>query len=153
MRDCRHVVACVVVAMLMSVPPFAHADDSASRNEITDALTQWTADFNAGRADKTCALFSRELRADYRGQPERGYDGQCDLLKQLLGDSTRTFSYALAIKEILVWGDVAVVRLIWTLTIRPKGCAEITAIEPGLDVFRRERDGRWRIIRYMAYEQ
>jgi steroid delta-isomerase len=52
-----------------------------------------------------------------------------------------------------VWGDVAVVRLIWTLTIRPKGGAEITAIEPGLDVFRRERDGRWRIIRYMAYEQ
>ena len=153
MLRCKHVVACVVAALFMSATSFAHADDDASRKEITDALTQWTADFNAGRADKTCELFSRELRADYRGQPERGYDGQCDLLKQSLSDSTRTFSYALAIKEILVWNDVAVVRLTWTLTIRPRAGSDIMAIETGLDVFRRESDGRWRIIRYMAYEQ
>ena len=81
----------------------------------TAALTQWTADFNAGRADKVCDLFSRELRVDFRGLPERGYDAQCDLLKQALTDGARTFSNAFAIKEILVWGDIAVVRLTWTL--------------------------------------
>jgi ketosteroid isomerase-like protein len=127
--------------------------ENGSRQEITDALTQWTADFNAGHAEKTCALFSRELRADYRGQPERGYDGQCDILKRSLSDPSRRYSYALAIKEILVWNDVAVVRLTWTLTITPKDSNTITAIEPGLDVFRKEADGRWRIVRYMAYEQ
>ncbi|MPZ38267.1 MAG: DUF4440 domain-containing protein [Rhizobiales bacterium] len=157
-RSSRRVVAsmffaCLIGALLMSVTSTIHADDKTSRAEITDTLTQWTADFNAGRVDKLCDLFSRDLRADFRGQPERGYDGQCDLLKQSLGDATRSYSYALAIKEILVWGDVAVVRLTWTLTIRPKDGAEITAIEPGLDVFRKESDGRWRIIRYMAYEE
>ena len=153
MLRCKHVVASVVIALLVSVASPARADDDASRKQITDALTQWTVDFNAGRADKTCELFSRELRADYRGQPERGYDGQCDVLKQSLGESTRSFSYALAIKEILVWGDVAVVRLTWTLTIRQKDTGrDSTAIETGLDVFRREGDGRWRIIRYMAYD-
>jgi ketosteroid isomerase-like protein len=143
----------LVVAVLLNVIP-VRADDSASRAAIADALRQWTEDFNAGRADKVCELFSRELRADFRGQPERGYDAQCDLLKRSLADSTRTFSYALAIKEILVWGDAAAVRLTWTLTIRPKsGGNDFSAAEPGLDVFRKESDGRWRIVRYIAYEQ
>jgi ketosteroid isomerase-like protein len=155
MMHCRY-VACVVAALLVSAS--ARADETSrqenvSRQEITDALTQWTADFNVGDAEKTCALFSRELRADYRGQPERGFDGQCDILKRSLSDKARRYSYALAIKEILVWNDVAVVRLTWTLTIAPKDGPTITATEPGLDVFRREADGRWRIVRYMAYEQ
>jgi steroid delta-isomerase len=146
-------IACVLFAAIMSAAPSAHADDAASRAEIEAALTQWTADFNAGRADKLCDLFSRALRVDFRGQPERGYDAQCDLLKRSLADSTRTFSNAFALKEILIWGDTAVVRLTWTSTIRPQAGRAITAVEPGLDVFRKETDGRWRIVRYMAYEQ
>lgn len=171
MRRRNHFVAGVVAAWIASTTSSVHADDNLSRQEslshqqslsrqeiksrqeIADALAQWTADFNAGRADKTCDLFSRELRADYRGQPERGYDGQCDLLKQSLNDPTRRYSYALAIKEILVSGDTAVVRLTWTLTVQPKDGQAITAIEPGLDVFRKESDGRWRIVRYMAFEE
>jgi ketosteroid isomerase-like protein len=153
----RYVAAALIVALLVSASVRAEDNvsrqESSSRKEITDALTQWTSDFNAGDAEKTCALFSRELRADYRGQPERGYDGQCDILKRSLSDKTRRYSYALAIKEILVWNDVAVVRLTWTLTMTPKDGKTITSIEPGLDVFRKEADGRWRIVRYIAYEQ
>jgi steroid delta-isomerase len=152
MMHCRYVAATGLIAALL-VSASVRADDSMSRKEITNALTQWTAAFNAGDAEKTCALFSRELRADYRGLPERGYAGQCDILKRSLDDTTRRYSYALAIKEILVWNDVAVVRLTWMLTITPKEGKPITSIEPGLDVFRKEADGRWRIVRYMAYEQ
>ena len=136
----------------------ARASDDAARAEIAAALAQWTDDFNAGRADKVCDLFARDLRADFRGVPERGYQAQCDLLQRALADPTRRFSYALAIKEILVWGDTAVVRLDWTLTVRPRdrggdgGAGESVTREPGLDVFRRQGDGRWRIVRYMAYE-
>jgi steroid delta-isomerase len=57
------------------------------------------------------------------------------------------------IKEILVLGDVAVVRLVWTLTIAPKDGASIESIEPGMDIFQRQADGSWQIIRYMAYER
>jgi uncharacterized protein (TIGR02246 family) len=149
----QRLLACVVFASLMSAAPTARADNAASRAEIEAALTQWTADFNAGHADKVCDLFSRELRVDFRGLPERGYDAQCDLLRRALTDSTRAFSNAFAIKEILVWGDTAVVRLTWTSTIQPKDGRAITAVEPGLDVFRKENDGHWRIVRYMAYEQ
>jgi len=156
MMHCRYVVAVLIAALLVSTP--ARAEDmsrqeNVSRKEIIDALTQWTADFNAGDAEKTCALFARELRADYRGVPERGYDGQCDILKRSLSDKSRRYSYTLAIKEILVWSDVAVVRLTWTLTLTPKNGDMITSNEPGLDVFRKEADGRWRIVRYRGQVQ
>jgi uncharacterized protein (TIGR02246 family) len=147
-------IAGAAAALLVSGSTPGGASEQSARTEIAAALQQWTADFNAGRADRVCDLFARELRADFRGQPERGYDAQCDLLKRSLADRSRTFAYALAIKEILVWGEVAVVRLTWTLTIRQKDSGrEITSVEPGLDVFHRESDGRWRIVRYVAYEQ
>jgi steroid delta-isomerase len=92
------------VALLGVALPAAASDD-ASRSEVAAALAQWTADFNAGLANEVCDLFARDLRADFRGQPERGFDAQCELLKRSLSDRTRTFSYALAIKEILVWGE------------------------------------------------
>ena len=152
MVRCKGVFVCLAVAALSGATS-VRADDDASRRAIAGALTQWTADFNARHVDKVCDLFSRELRVDFRGQPERRHDAQCDLLKRALTDSTRTFSNAFAIKEILVWGDTAVVRLTWTSTIRPRDGRAITAVEPGLDVFRKEQDGRWRIVRYMAYEQ
>jgi len=89
----------------------------------------------------------------YRGQPERDYNSLCDLLKRSLSDRTKTYRYALAIKEILVAGDLAVVRLTWTLTVQRKDVVgEIVADEPGMDIFRRQPDGSWKISRYIAYE-
>lgn len=134
--------------------PAVAASDETSRAEIAATLKQWKADFNAGRADAVCDLFARDLRADFRGQPERGYDALCDLLQGSLADRERAYSYELEIRDILVEGDVASVLLTWTLTVRQRDTGrEASSVEPGLDVFRKEDDGRWRIARYLAYEQ
>ena len=124
-----------------------------ARDAIRAALLQWTADFNAGRAQMICALFSPELVYEYRGHPERRYHDTCNLLQRSLADPTKRYAYALHIKEILVSGDLAVVRLIWTLRTTGAGAPQDTVShEPAMDVFRREADGRWRIIRYIACE-
>ena len=138
---------------LALVSPAATQNDSAAQAAIRNALTQWMSDFNAGNADKVCGLFAPDLVAQYRGQPERDYQGLCDLLKRSLSDRTKTYTYSLAIKEILVAGDLAVVRLTWTLKVKPKnGAGEISSDEPGMDIFRRQPDGGWKISRYIAYE-
>src|ERR1700716_1316617 len=80
----------------------AAAAEDAAQTQIRSALTQWMADFNAGRADKVCGLFASDLRADVRGQPERDYGTLCDLLHRSVGDSTRRYAYTVEIKEILV---------------------------------------------------
>jgi len=127
----------------------AGADETA----IRDALTEWTRAFNAGDTAEVCGLFARDLRYDYRGYPERGFDDICALLQRSLRDRTRQYSYSLEIKEILVSGDLAVVRLVWTLAVKPAGAATGTiSQEPGMDIFRRQPDGSWKIVRYIAYE-
>jgi len=139
--------ALALAAMLaMAVAPTASA---APADDVRARLEQWTEDFNAGRAEAVCDLFSRQAISNYRGQPERQFDEICGLLQDSLADPARDYHYELDIREIIVEGDLAVVRLAWTLFIAP---LNITTVEPGMDVFRREADGKWRIIRYLAYE-
>jgi len=135
----------VVLCLLFLATP-AVADDAAA---IRARLEEWTRQFNDGDTAGACELFSKELISDFRGQDEAGYEARCALIETALGDPARKFHYALDIKEIIAEGNIAIVRLTWTLTVSP---GDISSVEPGLDVFRREADGRWRIIRYMAYE-
>jgi ketosteroid isomerase-like protein len=131
----------------------AAAQQADAESAIRAALTKWAADFNSGRTQTVCDLFSRDLRYDYRGHPERNYRDICDLLRRSLADRTKRYAYALAIKEILVSGELAVVRLVWTLTVtKADGSGETVTEEPGMDVFRKQPDGTWKIIRYIAYE-
>ena len=55
-----------------------------------------------------------------------------------------------AVHEIIVSGDIAVVRLTWTLTAEAKGLKDTTT-EEGIDIFRRQPDGRWSIARFIAF--
>jgi steroid delta-isomerase len=125
----------------------AAADDAA---EIRARLQQWTEDFNAGRKDRACDLFSKDLISDFRGQGEANYATRCALITKAIDDPKRTFRYQLDIKEIIAGANLAVVRLVWTLEVSPPGQKER---ESGMDIFRKEQDGVWRIIRYMAYEE
>lgn len=137
-------LALAALSLLFAQP--ARADASA---DIRARLLQWTKHFNEGRKEAACDLFSKELISDYRGQGEAGYETRCRLLVRAIDDPARDFHYEPNIKEVIVEGDLAVVRLEWKLTVTP---GDITALEPGMDIFRKEADGQWRIIRYMAYD-
>jgi steroid delta-isomerase len=156
MRGRRWQGGALGAAAMLALVPAASAEPTAGSAEqaIGNALTEWRLAFNARDTGAVCGLFAPELRYDYRGFPERGFDEVCQLLRGSLADQTRKFSYDLAIKEILVSGDLAAVRLVWTLTVKRPGQVGGTAIfEPGLDIFRRQPDGSWKIVRYIAYEE
>ena len=141
--------------LLVASHASAADDDSAAvQNQIRVELEKWKLDFNAGDASQVCALFAPDLISNFRGQPEDTYNSLCANLQAALTDPAKTYHYDLEIKEILVSGDLAVVRLVWTLKVRPKDAAasEVTTREPGMDIFRRQPDGSWKISRYMAYE-
>jgi steroid delta-isomerase len=149
----RRLAASLVALCMLSAPARPEPGGAAER-AIRDALTGWMADFNAGRADRVCGLFAPELRYDYRGFPERGFSDICALLQRSLGDATRQYAYSLLIKEVLIEGDMAAVRLVWTLKVtRPGSPGEAVTQEPGLDILRKQPDGSWKIVRYMAFEE
>ena len=75
-----------VLCFALTSPASPAPADSAAQAEIRAALTQWTADFNAGNAAKVCGLFAPDLIAQYRGQPERNYEAlDSYILRHLLG--------------------------------------------------------------------
>jgi steroid delta-isomerase len=127
----------------------AQNDDAAAT--IRAALEQWRLDFNARRAERICDLFDPELRYDFQGLPEQNYTLLCDRLHKALADRSRTIEYGLRIKEIIVSGSIAIVRLTWISTVTGSDGASRTDDEQGLDVFQKQPDGSWKIIRYMAY--
>jgi uncharacterized protein (TIGR02246 family) len=148
-------VAALLGALMVSVAACGGgvalaADDPAPA--IRAALEQWRDDFNAGRAAHICDLFAPDLLYDFQGLPEQNFALLCARLHRVLAaKAPPRYHYDLRIKEILVSGDLAVVRLTWTSTVTDAGGRQSTDDEPGLDVFDRQPDGIWRIIRYIAY--
>ena len=151
----RRLAAALACALLLGgAPPLRAETDAEAEAAIRAALLKWVVDFNGGNGRAVCDIFAPDLRYDYRGFPERDFHAVCDLLRRSLDNPSRTFRYALEIKEILVSGDLAAVRLVWTLTGRGAGLdGTVTAEEVGLDIFRRQPDGAWRVVRYIAYEE
>jgi ketosteroid isomerase-like protein len=152
---CRLIGVVAGVLALSLAGSHVSADESAAdvQGQIRTELEKWTQDFNAGNISQVCSLFAPDLISNFRGEPEDTYNSLCANMQLALGDPAKTYHYDLEIKEILASGDLAVVRLVWTLKVSPKnGGPEQTTREPGMDIFRRQPDGTWKISRYMAYE-
>jgi steroid delta-isomerase len=146
------IVALIVLLAGIVGAPGARADDDPAA-DIRAALEQWRADFNARRPAHICDLFAPDLRYDFQGLPEQDYAQLCDRLHRALADATKSFRYGLRIKEIIVSEPLAVVRLTWTSTLTRSDGQSTTDDEQGLDVFRRQADGSWKIVRYIAYPE
>ena len=154
-KRARQIAAASIGAAAALAAPFgppsrADTADSAQK-EIRAALEAWRTTFNERDDQQVCDLFARDLVANYEGEPERDYASLCQMLQEALQDSERTYRYSLQINEILIYGDSAVVRLVWTLEIDKPGDPKEIIEEPAVDIFRRQADGSWKISRYLAY--
>ena len=123
----------------------------AAEHEIRSAIENWRSAFNARHEDRVCALFAPDLVANYQGEPERDYASLCEMLRSAMRDPDVAYDYSVQINEIMVYGDTAVVRLVWALEIDKAGSPAQTIEEPAVDIFHRQADGSWKISRYLAY--
>lgn len=136
---------------LLAVALPALADPAADEAAVRQRLADWTAAFNARDAAGACDLFAPDLAYALPGLPDGTHEGMCaNLAKVLARDDLRLHYEPPAIHDVMVSGDLAVVRLTWTLVAETGGEIETTSDE-GLDVFRRQPDGRWSIVRYLAF--
>ena len=152
-RNTRWLVTALTVGVFVLLFAISTRADSTgtARADIRAALERWTTAFNERDVPGACALFTRDLVATYPGVPDRDYQAMCRHLSSVLRDPARSLRYSFELEEILVSGDFAVVRLVWTLlNARPGETPERLVRERGVDVFRREND-TWKVMRSMAY--
>lgn len=144
----------VLVLALLLAPALAHAEDRSAADRAAEAairarLAAWTEAFNRGDAAATCELFADDLKSDVQGAPAGDKAAVCARIASALAKSRGKLAYVCQIHEILVSGDLAMVRLTWVLTEQPGGNA--LSRDEGMDIFRRDPDGLWRIARFMAF--
>jgi steroid delta-isomerase len=147
----RCLPALVLLAAIVAASAVARADSAADEAAIRQRLERWTAAFNAKDVAGSCDLFATGLNYAIQDVVNGTYQTMCGNLGNILARSDIRLHYAVpAIHEIIVSGDIAVVRLTWTLTVE-RGGATDTTTEEGMDFFRRQPDGRWSIARYIAF--
>jgi uncharacterized protein (TIGR02246 family) len=138
----------VVLDIGCAIP--ARADQAADKAAVTERLLQWAAAFNARDAAGTCDLFAPDLISTVPGGLNDDRNTVCARLAAVLAKTDTQCRYTPDIREIIVSGDYAVVRLIWSLTMT-RGGQEQTDKEAGMDLFQRQADGRWSIARFVAF--
>ena len=144
----RRTVAAVLVALaLVGCSRASNVDANEDGAAIEVALQKWPKDFNAENLDGVCGLFADDAVLVYPDSPDRNHDQFCDQMRERFDNPARTFTYgAPDIEEVSVDGDLATVRLMWTLTVKDtSGKVVETVKEDGLDVFKRQADGCWKI--------
>ena len=60
-------IALMILIVSFSSQTLAQSVQDQKQNAVGAALTKWTADFNEGKAQNVCKLFSPDLLYDYRG--------------------------------------------------------------------------------------
>ena len=147
----RRLAPFVAIALTATSAATALADSDADKAAIVQRLQQWTAAFNAKDRAGTCDLFAPDLVYSIPETVRGSRETMCSNLAALQARTDIRLHYANPdIHEILLAGDVAVVRLTWTLTTEV-GDRRDTTTEEGMDIFRRQPDGRWSIARFIAF--
>ncbi len=140
-----------VLSCFLATAVSAHADANADRAAITARLQHWATAFNTHDAAGIRDLFTPDLVAIVPGAIDGTRDSLCANLAALLARPDLQLHYDNPeIREIIVSGDIAVVRPIWTLTTR-KGGEQDVSTEAGIDIFQRQTDGTWSISRFASF--
>jgi uncharacterized protein (TIGR02246 family) len=147
-RSFRALIVAFVIGVAAPSPTSAKVNGAAAA--IATRLTDWVDAFNAREVSRTCDLFSADLISTMRGRPDEGREAVCDRIAKALASRRSRIHYTLHIKEIIVSGDIAIARLEWRVKTRT-GPVNRLSYEPGIDIFRKEADGEWRIIRFIAF--
>jgi ketosteroid isomerase-like protein len=123
-------------------------EDRAMFQALFDA---WTQAFNQKKYPEVCKLFAKSITADYQGAARKDYAGMCDGFRKIFEEDDAVYHNEFRIHEIYRSNDVAAVRITWYLTVHKNGSHFASIQEEGLDVLRKQSNGRWQIVNFIAY--
>jgi len=134
------------------------AETTSSSNEdfkaIEKRFADWTDAFNKRDLEGTCALFSKDIRADHQGIPTEGWQSMRDRFEKVFADKTRDFKYRFKLINVYRSGDLAVGRVTWFLNVTKDGKTIVENEETqSMDIFKPNKDGVWEMIDFVSFTE
>jgi ketosteroid isomerase-like protein len=128
-------------------PDRARADEA----QIRAALADWVKSFNAGDYARAATIWAPDLVGWYPGGADDTYAEEVERARRPRDPDAPRVEYALTIVEVMVSGDLAVVRDEWTETVAPRapGAPTKRTTFRSYEVWRRQADASWRIARWI----
>ena len=138
--------------LLVLAPPIAspireNAGDGNAEKEIRASLARWVEAANRGDWKEAVKIWAPDLIGWYPGTPDDTYAREIE--RAARGGAPRT-RYELEVKEVMVSGQLAVVRDVWTFTTKQESGRVLTEKVKSFEVWRRQPDGAWRICRWIS---
>ena len=152
-----HFVACLLSAISIlgarasaQEAPSPHEKDVAA---LRSAIHKSADSFNRGDADAIMSQYARDIVLSYPGLPDLGYDALVESYREMVKRPPGvTVQTSPTIEEILVSGDLALIRLMWTTTTtETTPPRQATRRMKDFQVWRRESDGTWKFARGMHF--
>jgi ketosteroid isomerase-like protein len=140
----------VVVCVLLAAPVWpGPADDEAA---IRKRLQNWVHEFNTGDYEAAATVWAPDL-VGWWGPPgtaDDTFEREIGAAKRGAPPGTPKTTFELKIEEVMVSGEMAVVRDIWTETTAAKEGGQPTRKTfRSFEVSRRQPDATWKISRWI----
>lgn len=115
-------------------------------------FSDWTAAFNRKDLTKSCDLFATEVKANYQGVPAKNYQTICDGFKKIFHSDLKSYQYHFQLHDVYREGNLAALRITWYLEIYEHGQLKSKTEDEGIDIFKRDHQGQWKIVNYIGYQ-
>ncbi len=149
----RNFAICLLVSSFLSGTAVGAASSNNDFKIIEQRFTDWTESFNRRDLDGSCALFSKDIRADHQGVPTENWQAMRARFQKLFADKSRQYKYRFKLINVYRSGNLAVGRITWYLTVTKDGKPAFEEETQSMDIFKPNKDGVWEMIDFVSFTE
>ena len=121
----------------------------ASEAQVRAAFTDWLVAYRGRDLEGTMAIFDPAVRFHFQGAPDQGWEDLRKAYTQEFAAATASSEWRPVWDQVLVSGKLATAFASWSEHVG--GSDQPRAVNRAVDVLRRGKDCRWRIVRSLNY--
>lgn len=146
---------CKVINYLLFVYIISISTNALAINQtdlfFKNIFTDWTNNFNQKNVSKSCALFSKQVVADYQGISQKNYNSICNGFKKIFTLQNQRYQYRFTLHHVYRSGNLAALRITWYLRLYENEKLKSITQDEGIDILEKNKAGEWKIVNYIAY--
>ncbi len=149
----RNTAICLLVSSFVMCTAACATENNSDFKMIEQRFADWTEAFNRRDLEGSCALFSKDIRADHQGVPTENWQSMRARFQKLFADKSRQYKYRFKLLNVYRSGDLAVGRITWYLTMTKDGKPSLEEETQSMDIFRPNKDGVWEMIDFVSFTE